>query len=326
MRALITGSNGFIGSHLAEALVGRGDEARCLVRTTSRTHSLEGLPLRLVFGDTRDKASLKQAVRGVDCVYHVAGAINARNWQTYEDVNITGTRNLVEACLEDAPRLQRFLFVSSIGAAGPSSCDTPLTEADEPRPVSDYGRSKLLAEEIVHQQAGRLPTTIIRPPNVLGPRQRELWQSIRLIRRGVLPLVGTTRTRTSIIGVADLVRSLVVAAEHPRSVGQTYLVAYRQPYTWREITATLAETLGVTRTWVRVPYLVQYAVAALSELGAWVWNTAPLISRSNVRAARDYCWVYDGSKIERELGVHPSMNLEAILHETVAWYRTRGML
>lgn len=324
MKSLVTGSSGFIGSHLVEALVTRGHEVRALIRSTSSTRWLQNIDARLAYGDTRDKESLRAAVRDVDYVFHLGGVIHAPDRKTYFEVNTQGTRNLLEACLEENPGLRKFVFVSSISAAGPSPCDAALSEDAECRPVSDYGRSKLAAEEIVLSVGGRLPVTIVRPPNVLGPRQKELAASIRLLRMRIKPLIGRKSSRTSIAAVGDVVRALVLAAEDPRSAGRIYYVTDGHAYSWREITDAVAEAVGVRRFYLPVPFLIQYIVAAVSEAVARVRKKPPLVTREHVLAARRHCWVYGGSRIERELGFKPETDMKTAVRDAVAWFRAGG--
>jgi len=324
MKALITGSNGFIGSHLAEALSRRGDEVYCLVRRTSDTRALDGQKIRYVVGDVRDKDSLRAAVRGMDCVFHLAAVISAPDWEAYYRANTLGTENLIDACLEAQPAPRKFVFVSSISAAGPSPRDGRLLrETDGCRPVSPYGRSKLLAEEIVLGRAGRLPVTIVRPPNVIGPRQKEIVQTIRLLERRIRPLVGTDETRTSLASVDDVVRALILAAENPRANGETYFVTDGGAYSWREITAALVEALGLRGFSLPIPYAVQLGAAAAAQTVAKLRKTTPLLSVQHVKATRAYSWVYDGSKIERDLGFAPTQDMKKMVRRAVDWYRTK---
>jgi nucleoside-diphosphate-sugar epimerase len=320
MRALVTGSNGFIGSHLAAELVQRGHDVSCLVRRTSRTESLDGLPIRRVIGDTRDRASLDAVVKDTDVVFHLAGVIDAPDPAAYFAVNTQGTRNLIEACLASAPGLWKFVFVSSISAAGPSPCGTALNEDDASRPISDYGRSKLAAEEVVLGAGDRLPVTVIRPPNVLGPGQKELADAIRLIRRRIKPTIGSAEARTSVVSVSDVVRALILAAEDPRSRGRIYYVTDGHAYSWREITDAVAESLGVRRFYLPVPYAFQVAIAAVAEAASRLRGTKPLVSREHIDATRK-CWVYDGSRIRRELGFVPETDMPAAVRAAVAWSR-----
>jgi nucleoside-diphosphate-sugar epimerase len=260
----------------------------------------------------------------MDAVFHLAAVISALDWETYYQTNTRGTENLIEACLEERPGPRKFVFVSSISAAGPSPPGLALRETDEARPVSPYGRSKLLAEEAVLARAALLPVTIVRPPNVIGPRQKELVQTIRLLERRVRPLVGTDETRTSLASVDDVVRALILAAESPKSNGEIYYVTDGGAYSWREVTAALVEGLGLRGFALPIPYPVQLGAAAASQAVARLRGTAPLLSVQHVRATRTLSWVYDGSKIERELGFSPSQDLKETVRRVVAWYRSAG--
>jgi nucleoside-diphosphate-sugar epimerase len=326
MKALVTGSNGFIGSHLVQELVRRAWTVRSLVRSTSNRQALEGLAIEWAVGDTRDKESLRRAVRDVDYVFHLAGVIDAPDWMSYFEANTLGTRNLIEAIAEENPGLRKFVYVSSISAAGPSFCDRPGTEDDPCAPVSDYGRSKRLAEEAVFAAADILPVTIIRPANVLGPRQKELYQSIKLIRRRIMPLLGTGAPQTSLADVSDVVAALILAAERPESRGRVYLVTDGHAYAWRDITDAIADALGRKKFYVKVPYRLQFAAAGLIEFAARMKKMKPTLTRVNVAATRTACWIFDGSRIERELGFRPAMDMTASVRRTVGWYREKGLI
>jgi nucleoside-diphosphate-sugar epimerase len=317
MKALVTGASGFIGRRLASTLARRGHDVVCLVRRTSNTAALQGLPLRLAIGDITEPGSLEAAVRGRDHVFHLAGVVQAVDEPAFERANVEGTRNLVEACVRSAPDLQRFVLVSSIAAAGPNERDRPGVEVDEPRPVTAYGRSKLASERIVLQAAERLPVTIVRPPNVLGPGSKEMDKAIGLLRRRILPAIGDARPRTSLIDVDDLVEALILAAEDARSVGQTFFVTDGRAYAWPEIMAALAEELGVGRFRVRIPYGAQVLAARLAESAARLTRRPPALTLDIVRAGHDHFWIYDGSKIGRELGFRPRFTMRDSVRRTV---------
>ena len=319
MKALVTGASGFIGRRLASTLARRGHEVACLVRKTSKTACLDGLPVELIVGDLGDPGSLDAAVAGRDWVFHLAGVVQAAGESDFEAANVEGTRNLVGACLRQAPGLQRFVFVSSIAAAGPSAPDRPGTETDEPRPVTAYGRSKLAAEGVVMETARRLPATIVRPPNVLGPGSKELERAIAIVRKGIFPAIGDGRPRTSLIDVDDLVEALILAASNVRSIGQTYYVTDGRAYAWPEITAALAEELGVgrARIRIRVPHGAQILAARFAEAAARLTGKPPALTRDIVRAGRDHFWIYDGSKIERELGFRPRSTMRDSVRRSV---------
>ncbi|MCX6555063.1 MAG: NAD-dependent epimerase/dehydratase family protein [Candidatus Aminicenantes bacterium] len=323
-RCLITGASGFIGSHLAAALAAAGNEVACLVRSSSRTDFLSSLPVRLVSGDCRDRGSLRAAVSGADYIFHLAGAISAVDRKTYFDVNAGGTKNLVEACLEWNPALRRLVYVSSIAAAGPSPRGHSVSETAECSPVSDYGRSKLEAELVVRGIGNALPWVIVRPPNVLGPRQKELDESIELLRLRIRPLVGRKSSRTSIIGVWDLVRALLLVAGDDRAIGRTYFVTDGTPVSWRDITAAVARAAGMSGFYLPVPFPVQYAAAAVAEwIARWRKRTPPF-TREHVVAARKHDWVYDPGAILSDLGFRGEMDLTGVAAQTIAARSHKG--
>jgi nucleoside-diphosphate-sugar epimerase len=326
MKTLVTGASGFIGTHLAEELGRRGYEVTCLVRRTSQLGELERLGVHLIVGDCRDKPSLEKAVDGMDFVFHLAAVIHAQNWAPYYQTNFLGTRNLLAACSERNRSLKKFVFVSSISAAGPSGEGIALRESDPPSPISAYGRSKLLAEEVVLEYKDRLPVVILRPPNVLGPRQKELFESIKLIKRRILPLLGTGQPQTSLCYVGDVVDALILAAENKKATGKVYFLADPEPYAWREITRVIAETLGVRFFILKVPFSLQMLAAWVSEIAARLTGTSPLLVRESVIASRKYFWVYDSSKIERELGFRPKVGLREAIEKTIDWYKQRGAI
>jgi nucleoside-diphosphate-sugar epimerase len=326
MKALVTGATGFIGSHLAEELGRRRYEVTGLVRKTSHLGELERLGVHLIVGDCRDKPSLEKAVEGMDFVFHLAAVIHAQNWEAYYQANSLGTRNLLEACAERNPGLKKLVFVSSISAAGPSEKGIPLKESDPPNPISAYGRSKLLAEEAVLEYKDRLPVVILRPPNVLGPRQKELFESIKLIRKKILPLLGTGEPQTSLCYVGDVADALILAAENKEATGKVYFLADPKPYAWTDITGAIAETLGIRFFILKVPFSLQMLAAWVSEVSARLTGTSPLLMRKSVIASKKYFWIYDSSKIERELGFVPKVSLKEAIEKTIDWYKERGAI
>jgi nucleoside-diphosphate-sugar epimerase len=190
MRALVTGGQGFVGSHLCERLVAQGHCVRVLARPSSDLRHLSGIEVEVVRADVTEPAGLPSAVAGCDVVFHVAGALKGLRERDFFRVNADGTRNLVGAAVVAEPRLARFVYVSSLAAAGPSpGGSTPRTEEMPPEPLTWYGRSKLAGERAVRAVAG-LNWTIVRPAIVFGPREHDLLRYFRLARRGCLPVVG----------------------------------------------------------------------------------------------------------------------------------------
>jgi len=315
MKALVTGASGFIGSHLAETLARRGWEVRTLVRPTSSLRWLGTPGLELVRGDLGDESSLRQAATGCDVVFHLAAVIHASSWEKHRAVNVLGTQRLLAACLEAAPRLQRFVFISSIAASGPSLRGRPKKEEDPCRPISAYGQSKLEAEAAVRRYAAHFPTVIIRPPNVVGAREKEVRALLAALRNRLKPLLGKKEAQTSFLMVEDLVEAILLCADKKEAVGGTYNVTDGRPHSWREPVDILCRLLR--RRCLPLPYGLLYASAGAAEVLFKLLGQRPPLRRSALRSIRDNYWIFDSSKIERELGFRPRLTLEEGLARNV---------
>ena len=326
MKALVTGSCGFIGSHLVSSLIERSIDVYALVRKTSDTSWLNGKNVTLLPGDYSDVDSLIKAVDGMDYVYHLGAVIQAPDWDTYYRVNTLGTQNLLFACYKTIKNLKRFVFVSSIAASGPSTRGSLKAESDACNPKGGYGKSKLLAEKACRRYRNRIPVVIVRPPNILGIHQKELYKVCRLIKKRILPMLGNKEKQTSICFVQDLVKALILVAENERAIGETYFVTDNQVYSWHEILYYIADIQGVLPYVITVPHPVMYTIAFLSEFVSGFTNTVPLISRERVISTRKYYFLIDGSKIRKELGFEPQIQFEDGMREIIDWYRVQGLL
>jgi len=329
MRVLLTGGSGFVGSYVAEELDRLGHAVRALVRPRSDRKMLEKLRnVEFVAGAVEDRASLDQAVRGVDAVVHVAGLVKARNSREFFLTNTEGTRNLLAAAEAHAPGLKRFVYVSSLAAVGPSPDGKPVPDDATPRPLTQYGHSKLAAEQAVLAAKDRLPVTIIRPPLIYGPRDRETLAFFTSVRNGVLPLLGDGLNTLSVIYGEDCAGAVVKAAVTAQAPsGRTYFVEDGSVYVWRDALAEVEKALG-KRAFLRVglPMAALKVAAAATQLYGKVTNTAQMLTLDKVNELKQRHWVCEGSGARRELGWQPRTSWPQGVAKAVAWYRQAGWL
>jgi nucleoside-diphosphate-sugar epimerase len=326
VKALVTGATGFIGSHLAELLSSRGTFVRCLVRSTSNTRWLNHLPVEYADGDLFNAQALRDAVAGVDVIYHSAGLTKAKTAEEYIRANATGTRNLLEAAAAHNPGLRRFVHVSSQAAAGPSPTRTPITEEAPARPITSYGRSKWMAEQECHRLMNALPVTIVRPPAVYGPRDQDVFAFFQTMGRGLQPMVGLRDTYVSLIHVLDLVRGFVLAGESPKTVGQTYFITSNEVYNWKQIGEITRRVMDVRAISLRIPKAAVYGIAAVAQALASFGEKPALL---NVEKARDMVqdyWTCDHRKALRDFGYEQEIGIEEGIRSTVTWYADQGWL
>ncbi len=322
--AFITGGTGFIGSHLAEALLSQGYRVRCLVRNNLKW--LDGLDVVPVQGDLQDLAALREGSKDADVIYHVAGVTRAKTWDTFEAGNIKATLNVLEAAAETAPNVRRVLITSSLAAVGPYSGGM-ATEETPLNPISRYGRSKAEMEEAVVPWHDRLPITVVRPPAVYGPREADIYTFFRTVSRGVCPVVGDAQTPDlSLVHVQDLVDGMIQAANAETSIGQTYFIGSERPYSWAEIKAATCAALGRKAMTIPVPPALLGVVGAVAEFGGRLMDQYPPLTREKAREIRYTCKMCSSEKAQSEVGYTPRIGLEDGIRETIAWYRTHGWL
>ena len=326
MKALVTGGNGFIGSHLVEHLLSREYTVRCLVRKTSDLQWLTGLNVEFVYGDLFDHDTLRNAVSGVDYVYHSAGVTKAKHADDYYRGNATGTRNLLDAVIKHSPGLRRFVHVSSQTAVGPSESKMSITEEAIPHPITTYGKSKWQAEEECLKAKDRIPITIVRPPVVYGPRDKDVFEFFNTMSKGLQPTVGFGEKLVSMIHVSDLVRGFVMAGESTASAGQTYFVSSKTVHGWKEIGDCTQLVLGRRALRIRLPEASVFVIAAFAEFFSLFSSKPALINFEKARdMVQDY-WTCDASKAKRDFGFEQQISLADGIRNTVEWYKQHHWL
>jgi nucleoside-diphosphate-sugar epimerase len=323
---LVTGGTGLVGSHLVERLLRNDYSVTCLVRDPNRLRWLSGLKVRLVKGDCSEPSTLRDAVRGVSAVYHVAGLTKAKRARDYFEVNHIGTRNILEACARHNPGLGKFILVSSLAAAGPSPDGSPLKDIDPPRPVSDYGRSKLLAEQETLRYRDRFRVVILRPSAVYGPRDTDVYELFRWASRGLVLEIGGSGRFINPCYVEDLAEALLLAMKKDVPSGSVYFVAEDRAYSLSAFMDLLLASGEVRARRIRVPYGIAYLVGLASEAAGFFQGKAALTNRQKIREAAQKYWLCDVSKIRRDFGFTAHYPLKQGLEVTWKWYRENRWL
>jgi len=324
MRAIVTGGTGFIGSHLIEALLARGDDVVCVGRPGGgRARGwLAQLPVGYADVGVHDAGRLARHLEGADVVFHLAGRNHARSAAELYSLNTDGTACVVRAAALHGAAAPHVLFASSIAAAGPCRDGGSLSPDSTPAPVSCYGRSKILAEAVLHAFADRVPTTIVRLPSVYGPRDRGLFKLFRLIQRGVALTIGSWDREVSLIHVSDLVQGLLVASRRrAEPSGRIYYLAHPEPITWRAFARAAGAALGRDPLLVSVPGWLARAVALAFETVAALRHTSSSVNRERMLEIAQQRWVCDPSRAITELAFTPRITIAQGIPETVAWYR-----
>jgi dihydroflavonol-4-reductase len=322
MKALITGATGFVGGAVARALVKRGIDIRVIARGGSDLQNLEGLPHELVMGDLRDQASLRTALTGCSQLYHVAAhyALWAKDPSIFYDVNVIGTRNLLEAARDVGT--ERIVYCSTIGAIGlppGGGLGTEETPVSLEQMAGHYKRSKYLAEqEVLKLAKAGLPVVIVNPSAPVGAadvKPTPTGQIVVDFMKGRMPAY--IETGLNIVDVDDVAAGHLLAMEKGRT-GERYILGGKN-LMLREVLEILSRLSGVKAPTIELPRL---AILPLAYLNLWVANMTgqpPRIPLEGVKMAK-YKMHYNCSKAIRELGI-PQTPPEVALEKAVRWFR-----
>jgi dihydroflavonol-4-reductase len=325
MKTLVTGATGFLGSHVARALAGRGENVRVLVRPSSDLRALEGLDADRFTGDLRDRASLGRAMEGVHRVFHVAADYRlwARNPREIHESNVTGTRNLLDAARHAG--VEKFVYTSTVATiAVPREAGLPNeeTRSSVNEMIGHYKRSKFEAEQCALRAAeSGLPVMIVNPTTPVGPGDWKPTPTGKIIvdfLNGRMP--GYVDTGLNFVPVEDCARGHVLAAERGR-VGERYILGGRN-LTLKQLLDILSSASGRPAPRWKIPYAVAYAAGWMDTGISRILGREPQIPLEGVRMARHKMFV-DASKAERDLGFATGP-VEAALERAVAWYESNG--
>lgn len=325
MKVLLTGANGFVGSHILDRLLESQIPAVALLRPNSDRTFISGQlsKIEVRTANPSESSSLDAILKDVTHVIHCAGATKALNAASFFAINQGLTRDLVAAVNRRGTQIQRFVLISSLAAAGPATTEHPRGECDKPQPVSDYGRSKMAAEEEVINGC-KTDWTIIRPPAVYGPRDREFLRVFKAVQSHFRPRFGGGRQPLTLVYVADLAEAIVAALTHPNASRETFFAGSAEVVS----AAALTERVAVAaKTWT-LPLPLPKAILWLAC--QWAELVTRMTRKPNVLSAQKWAelkapgWVCDVSKLKNELSFECRTGLTEGIEKTLAWYKSQG--
>ena len=223
--------------------------------------------------------------------------------------------------IEKNPAVKRFVYLSSLAAAGPSCNGAPSKETGEPKPVSAYGRSKLEGERIVMKHKSAIPVTVIRPPAVYGPRDKDFYIFFKLLKKGISLSWG--ECYYSLLYVDDLVRGAILSAESKTAEGEIFYLSDGRIYSNEEITEAIALTLESKPVRLKIPKSLMPVIAGI---GQKLGNQGNIINKDKIRELQHSYWTCDSTKSRNELGFIPNVGIKEGIKWTADWYRIHQWL
>ena len=312
MKVLVTGANGFTGSHLVKTLHQRGNTVVSLVRSSSNLTRIADIPVQLVYGDITDQKALRQAMAGVDMVFHTAayvelGLVNDREM---ERVNVEGTKAVLEVAKETA--VSKMVYCSTIGVYGDTKGQVvnETFQRTQTEFSSAYDRTKYQAQQLVDEfAAAGLPVVSVMPSGIFGADDPHFAPALRLFLKGWLKLwVGGDRM-TGIVHVDDLVEAMILASQKGK-IGEHYIISADELPT-KEMFAFISQETGVPVP-VEVPEPVVRVVGNILDPIGRIFNWNPPIAKERVHYLYDRCVRVEGKKAREELGWNPRSGEEIL--------------
>jgi nucleoside-diphosphate-sugar epimerase len=331
VRLLVTGGTGFIGSHLAEEGRRRGAEVVVLGLTgrpeeQANAELLAGQGVEILSGSITDAELCRRAAQGATHIFHLAVAMRegGKSDEFFESINLDGTRALLEAASRQ--RVERFVYCSTIGIYGHQA--PGITREDSPlSPGNIYERTKVSAEQLVKDFAEHcaVPSVILRPADVYGPRDQRLLKLFKGVSRGRFPLFGSGGGRRHMVYVDDVVSAFFKACEREEALNEGLIIAGPEACTLRELIDEITQVTGSKRYGVRLPLAPMLGVAAVVEDVSAALGIDPPIYRRRMDFFHSDS-EFDTSRARRVLDWEPRVGLREGIRRTYEDYRTSGAL
>lgn len=305
MRALVTGANGFTGSHLVKLLLARGDSVTGLVRKSSNVSRLADCDVNFVYGDITDRAALTEAMTGVDVVFHTAayvelGIVNAAEM---ERVNVEGTRAVLEVA--KAVNVPKMIYCSTIGIFGDTQGNVinETFQRTQAEFSSAYDRTKYEAQQLVDQAVkDGLWIASVMPSGIFGKDDPHFLPVLSAFQKGRLKVWAGGSRVTGIVHVDDLAEAMILAVDRGKS-GEYYIISAGD-LTTQEMFEIFSQETGIPAPREAPKALVRLVASILDPIGR-LSGWQPPIDNERVHYLYDRCVRVDATKARQELGWNP---------------------
>jgi nucleoside-diphosphate-sugar epimerase len=321
---LVTGAAGFLGSHVTELLLERGDRPRVMIRPGENMGARTGADVDIHTADIADRTALETALDGVDLVLHCAARTGPWGPEAeYQRTNVRGLEMLVRTAL--AAGVRRLVHVSSatvhgVDVHGPADEEAPFRREPNPYTRSKVAGERLLERMIRNEQA---PVSIVRPGWIYGPRDTASFGRLaRLIDDGKMVMAGTGRNHLPLIYVRDVARGMLLAGDAEQAAGRCYLLINDEPVTQRDFLGAIAAELGAPAPRRHIPYRLGLMLGALAEAGGHVLGREkpPPVTRFGIQLLGGENR-FDITRARREIGFRPVVDLADGVRRSVEWFR-----
>ena len=339
MKILVTGASGFIGSFIVEEALRRGMETWAAVRGSSKRDFLQDERIHFIELNLSSQQQLEEQLgdHQFDYVVHAAGVTKCLNSQDFYKINTEGTKNLVRALINLQMPLKRFVYISSLSIFGAIREQQPykeILESDTPQPNTDYGRSKLQAEQWLIANSQQLiansqepfPYVILRPTGVYGPRERDYFMMAKSIKQHSDFAVGYQQQDITFVYVLDVVQAVFLACEKGQT-GRKYFLSDGQVYQSATFSNLIRKELG-NPWWIRItaPIWLLRVITFFGDKWGHMTGKISALNNDKYNIMKQRNWRCDIEPARRELGYEPHYTLTEGVSLTIKWYKENGWL
>jgi len=331
MRILVTGGTGFVGQHLIKALIEKKAKVTCLVRASTKHNVFEPAiksQINFMQADLSNGQGLKEALAEQDFVIHLAALLFGLKWQDYIQANALTSELMGQNIEKYAPNLKKFIMISSLAATGPSGIAPGVKDNAASCPVSAYGWSKYISEQILKNFLHEKMVTL-RPPIIYGSGDKGLLPYFKTAQMGIIINPGFGKSLPmSIIHVYDIVQAIILCL-NDKSKG-IYHLNDGGSHTMESIGRNIAKALEKKAVVVPIPLVLMKITAHMAQMWASCslkfgarmpsWNIDKYLE------AKQEGWLCDSARIKNELGFEPIINISKGMNEAVLGYRLKGLL
>jgi len=322
MNVLITGANGFIGYNLISTMSLIKD-LKLTVISRKNINKFKHFNIEIINDDILNinKNYHKNQVKNIDIVIHIAGLTKSINSNNFYISNTLTTVELLKFAKK--VNAKQFIFISSLAACGPSINKTP-DETSTPRPVSNYGLSKLIAEKMVIKS--KIPYTIIRPPAVFGPGDKDILSYFKMVKGGISLISGELTNSYSLLFVDDLVNFIIKILNNQLALNQTFFLSYEQPHTILDILSAIEQAEDKKSLKITIPKFLIKSISPIINLFYRVSGYPPLLNSDKLSEILQPSWKCSAAKAASILQFKPKKTFHEAVKETYKWYKEQRWL